>query len=71
MKLVVLLMPTPGGENGKGEGKEADADDDDGGVVDVDVKWVCGRRICEGGRGMGTRAETVCEVLDCGWEGER
>lgn len=69
---VTLLIPTPpvGGENGKGEGKEADAEDDDGGVVEVDGRCGCGRRIWEDGRGMGTRAETMCEGA-CGWEGAR
>lgn len=57
-------MGTADGEKGKGEEPESEADD--GGVVDVlEVAVVCeGRCTCDGGRGMGTRAE--CVVGDWG-----
>lgn len=62
MNVVVALMPMPlVGENGDGEESEADAEE--GGVVDAlggAFRLGCGRRICDGGRGMGTRADAAC-----------
>lgn len=54
--LVTLLRPASGEKMG-GEGN--DVEEDDGGVVDG-LRGACdGRWICEGGRGIGTRAECV------------
>lgn len=62
VNVVVALMPMPlVGE--KGDGEERDAEAEEGGVVDAlggAFRLGCGRRICDGGRGIGTRAETVC-----------
>lgn len=61
VKVVVALMPVPlVGE--KGEGEESEAEAEEGGVVDAlggafMLGW--GRRICDGGRGMGTRADAL------------
>jgi len=68
---VVALVPVPfGGENGKGDA--TDADDDEGGVVDVlGGTGTCGRLICDGGRGMGTRAEPACVPLTWGGDSAR
>lgn len=61
MNVVVALIPVPFvGE--KGEGEDRDADAEEGGVVDAlggafMLGW--GRRICDGGRGMGTRADAL------------
>jgi len=59
VKAVLALVPIPlVGENGDGE--ERDAEAEDGGVVDVLAAGFmlgCGRLICDGGRGIGTRAE--------------
>ena len=57
---VTLLVEISGGENGYCEERDAEADEDDGGVVDGGVSRAAvydGRWICEGGRGMSTRAD--------------
>lgn len=67
VKVVVALIPVPlVGENGDGEEREAEAEE--GGVVDAlggAFMFGWGRRICDGGRGMGTRAETIVTGWEC------
>lgn len=55
--LVALLSPTSGEKMG-GEGNDAE---EDGGVTDGLTGAWDGRCICEGGRGIGTRAEWVID----------